>query len=882
MYLDDTNLARLTSGSLNSSTGIATFTRDDASTFTIDMSAFLDAITLNNTLTSTSTTEGLTAAQGKVLKDLIDALPTSDTVDMGSGFKIANSAGTDQFTVIEDEEIRFEGSGATSVTFDASTQKVTISSTDTDTVYDDTTIQAEVDLNTAKVSNVSTNLSVSTGTTDVTVISSDGNNGIIPASTTSTAGVFLPTEKTKLNSIQAGAQLNVPANITISEGTSTVEVQSSSGSNDSIAAATSSLAGVFLPAEKTKLDGIETGAEVNDITEVAGGTYMTASNSVGPTVTLNHDSTTRTDPNPVGSAPAYSFVAVETIDTNATGHITAVNRKTFNVPVPLSINWNLSGDSGTNQNITNFNTVNLAGGTGISTVASATDTLTINLDDTAVTAGAYTAADITIDAQGRITAAANGSGVKFVDGTNTNDAVYTTGKVGIGTTNPAFKFDLLNDYDMPSSGAYLTMHLLTNITATGNSTAVFGGFRPNVEINDNFNYGTIVGVNPRVAHNGTGTVTGTWGVNLITANTSTGTITTAYGANMTAENEDGGGVIGVAVGGNFNVKNSSSGGITSAYAGSFEGNNNKAGATITDLIAGKFNITANAGIITNAYGIRIDLTSNAGSMTNMYGLYIADVTTGTQTNQAYGIYQEDTSARNYFGGNVGIGTASPTQKLHVNGNARATGVLYGDTGIYSDGYITADGNITTYNDLQVDGSAEIGGSTGLGTSSPTQKLHVNGNARVTGAYYDSNNSPGTSGQVLSSTATGTDWIDAASGSGVISFAVSDETTDIATGTGNLTMRMPHGMTLTEVRASVTTAPVGSTIIIDVNQNGSSIFTTDLLSIDAGEKTSTSAAISANITTSALTDDAEITIDIDQVGSTTAGSGLKIYLIGTKS
>jgi hypothetical protein len=40
-----------------------------------------------------------------------------------------------------------------------------------------------------------------------------------------------------------------------------------------------------------------------------------------------------------------------------------------------------------------------------------------------------------------------------------------------------------------------------------------------------------------------------------------------------------------------------------------------------------------------------------------------------------------------------------------------------------------------------------------------------GNARVTGAFYDSNNSPGTAGQVLSSTATGTDWV-AASGSTV--------------------------------------------------------------------------------------------------------------------
>ena len=51
------------------------------------------------------------------------------------------------------------------------------------------------------------------------------------------------------------------------------------------------------------------------------------------------------------------------------------------------------------------------------------------------------------------------------------------------------------------------------------------------------------------------------------------------------------------------------------------------------------------------------------------------------------------------------------------------------------------------------------GNVGIGTTSPIHKLHVAGNARVTGAYYDSTNSPGTGGQVLTSTATGTDWID---------------------------------------------------------------------------------------------------------------------------
>ena len=55
------------------------------------------------------------------------------------------------------------------------------------------------------------------------------------------------------------------------------------------------------------------------------------------------------------------------------------------------------------------------------------------------------------------------------------------------------------------------------------------------------------------------------------------------------------------------------------------------------------------------------------------------------------------------------------------------------------------------------------GNIGINEANPSQKLHVTGSARVTGAIYDSNNEAGTSGQVLSSTVTGTDWIPAPSG-----------------------------------------------------------------------------------------------------------------------
>jgi hypothetical protein len=54
------------------------------------------------------------------------------------------------------------------------------------------------------------------------------------------------------------------------------------------------------------------------------------------------------------------------------------------------------------------------------------------------------------------------------------------------------------------------------------------------------------------------------------------------------------------------------------------------------------------------------------------------------------------------------------------------------------------------------------GKLGIGNVGPSQALHVTGSARVTGFYYDSSNSAGTAGQILSSTATGTDWIAAPS------------------------------------------------------------------------------------------------------------------------
>jgi hypothetical protein len=114
-------------------------------------------------------------------------------------------------------------------------------------------------------------------------------------------------------------------------------------------------------------------------------------------------------------------------------------------------------------------------------------------------------------------------------------------------------------------------------------------------------------------------------------------------------------------------------------------------------------------------------------------------------------------------------------------------------------------------------------------------------------------------------------------------ACSDETSDLTTGTAKVTFRTPVTFLLTGVAASVNTAPTGSTLIVDINNGANSALSTKL-SIDASEKTSATAATPAAIDTTYddFAADAEITIDIDQVGSTIAGKGLKVVLKGTRA
>ncbi len=89
------------------------------------------------------------------------------------------------------------------------------------------------------------------------------------------------------------------------------------------------------------------------------------------------------------------------------------------------------------------------------------------------------------------------------------------------------------------------------------------------------------------------------------------------------------------------------------------------------------------------------------------------------------------------------------------------------------------------------------------------------------------------------------------------------------------------MTLTGVRASLSTAQAsGNIFTVDVNEGGATILSTKL-TIDNTESTSTTAATPAVVSDAVLADDAEISVDIDQIGDGTA-KGLKLTLLGYQS
>ena len=88
---------------------------------------------------------------------------------------------------------------------------------------------------------------------------------------------------------------------------------------------------------------------------------------------------------------------------------------------------------------------------------------------------------------------------------------------------------------------------------------------------------------------------------------------------------------------------------------------------------------------------------------------------------------------------------------------------------------------------------------------------------------------------------------------------------------------PYGGTIKKIAATVGTTSAGSSIIVDINKNGTTIFTTQ-----ANRPTIAAAAVVATLagTPEVVTFAAGdlLSVDIDQIGSGTAGSNLGVSVL----
>lgn len=325
------------------------------------------------------------------------------------------------------------------------------------------------------------------------------------------------------------------------------------------------------------------------------------------------------------------------------------------------------------------------------------------------------------------------------------------------------------------------------------------------------------------------------GSNINGLNTYTGGSISAQTINVSAATLDnltvsGNSILAQTTGTTLSLLNS---GATTSIWNDYSLNRINTGVSFSNIVGGTGNtVNANLSNVNIIGGYRISGTNDNHTYTSNL------VVTGTSNGNLYAtkIYSGSTEISLLFNGSGDYTRVQPGTNIYTGG---------------TDNYPTVNVSALTINTLTASGASTF--TSTLSASTLSAATMISGSTNLYNIFATSTGfTPET-----------------------IYVAISDETTQITTGTNKVTIYAPYAFTLSDVKVSL--AQSGSAIsTFNVKLTGTTIFSTKP-TIDANEFTTATAATPRVITATTIPVDSKITFDVDGIGTGCAGA--KVYLMG---
>jgi len=214
--------------------------------------------------------------------------------------------------------------------------------------------------------------------------------------------------------------------------------------------------------------------------------------------------------------------------------------------------------------------------------------------------------------------------------------------VGLQQTSPLHPLHLTKTNTIANNTDRSCIFSDWTTTPAGTTTGKFSGIYSSAVSSGTNGYNSLYGVRSTATNSCSGAVTNIAGYETtVTASASSAAPTTLAGIMST-------------------ITLSSTTTPTKAY-GSKQDITSTANGTYANVYGhhSKYTTSTSHNTTTNYFGFYSDVSNNVGTITSAYGFYMPTLTNSATLTNRWGVYVQDTTAQNYFGGNTGIGTATP-------------------------------------------------------------------------------------------------------------------------------------------------------------------------------------------------------------------------------